>query len=177
MRISSLYWEACEGEIKFSSAGHLRVWFFNILANRWWQSNRCTQITAPSFLHLLGAQTACWLQLPRLQLGPWLLPSMLKTRCRKREAGDLQLLTHRYDVLQRIIWARMLWSEHYTLDGETKVADSGCSEEMASSVASTIGFSGSDGFLQQSQAFPLSAKSLVWIHCLLQNCSWLDKKH
>lgn len=46
--------------IKFSSAGCPRVWLFNILANRWWQTNRCTQITAPSFLHLLGAQCAHW---------------------------------------------------------------------------------------------------------------------
>ena len=45
-------------EIKFSSAGRRRVWLFNILANRWWQTNRCTQITAPSFLHLPGAQCA-----------------------------------------------------------------------------------------------------------------------
>lgn len=35
------------------------------------------------------------------------------------------------------------------------------SGELASSFASTIGFSGSDSFLQQGQAFPLSAKSLA----------------
>ena len=145
-----------------------------MLANRWWQTNRCTRISAPRFLHLPRAQAVCSLPCPPRQLGPRLPPSPARARCGELEARDLQLLTYGYDVLQRVSRARMLWSEWYAVKTETKGADPE-GKWGSRQFCPQNGLFGIWQLLSSGPAISLVARTLACVYCHLGNCGWRAK--